>query len=193
MARPREFEPEEALGAIMGVFWRKGFEGTSMQDIEAATGLNKQSLYRIYDDKRAMYLAALRRYDETEFAKVAEILAGAGGVREKFKAVFDDALAEASEEGPPRGCFLCNATADEAQLDPEAKEFVNGVMRKAERVFQDALASIAPYADDIKQRKAMASKLMSFYFGLRVMVKAGMPAAMLKAGARQVLDEIGAR
>lgn len=43
MARPREFEPEEALDAIMGVFWRQGYEGTSLQDIEAATGLNNKA------------------------------------------------------------------------------------------------------------------------------------------------------
>jgi AcrR family transcriptional regulator len=71
MARLREFEIGEALDGVMDVFWRQGYEGASMQDIEAATGLNKQSLYRIFPDKRAMYLAALERYEAKRRAKSA--------------------------------------------------------------------------------------------------------------------------
>ena len=71
MARLREFEIGEALDGVMGVFWRQGYDGASMQDIEAATGLNKQSLYRIFPDKRAMYLAALERFEAIEFEKAA--------------------------------------------------------------------------------------------------------------------------
>jgi len=190
MARPREFEPEEALDAIMRVFWRNGFEGTSMQDIEAATGLNKQSLYRIYADKRAMFLAALRRYDETEVARAGAILAAPGSPRERFRRLFDDVLSETKEDGPRRGCFLCNASADEAQLDDDARSFVNGAMRRVERAFRHALATGAPYARDDRLRDMTAAKLLAFYFGLRVLIKAAMPAAMLKAGVRQTLDEI---
>lgn len=190
MARPREFEPEKALNAIMGVFWRKGFEGTSLHDIEAATGLNKQSLYRIYDDKRAMYLAALRHYDETEVVKAARILSSAEEPRVKFQRLFSDVLGEAAGEGPRRGCFLCNASADQAQLDNQAKEFINAAMRRIEDKFQETLAECAPYDSNVKLRKTMAAKLLSFYFGLRILVKADMPTVSLKAAVRQVLEEI---
>lgn len=189
MARPREFEPEEALDAIMGVFWRQGYEGTSLQDIEAATGLNKQSLYRIYADKRAMYLAALQRYDEVEMANAAQMLSEPGSARTRLQRLFKAALAETEIAGPKRGCFLCNASADQAQLDPEAKEHVNASMRRMECMLQDALAASAPYDSHAKLRKAVATKLASFYFGLRLLVKAEMPIANLKAAVRQVLDE----
>ena len=192
MARPREFDPQEALGAIMGVFWRNGFEGTSMQDIEAATGLNKQSLYRLYADKRAMYLAALRRYDETEVARAGGILAEPGAPRERFRRLFTDVLAETRQDGPRRGCFLCNASAEEALLDDDARAFVTGAMGRVERAFRDALAAGAPYADDAVLRKATAAKLLAFYFGLRVLVKANVPAATLKAAVRRTLEEIEA-
>lgn len=190
MARPREFELEKALNAIMGVFWRKGFEGASMQDIEAATSLNKQSLYRIYDDKRAMYLAALRHYDETEVTRAAGLLSGAGAPHVKFQRLFNDALAEATGDAPRRGCFLCNASADQAQLDDDAKEFVKAAMHRIENKFQETLSECEPYNSDTKLRKAMAAKLMSFYFGLRILVKADLPVATLKTAVRQVLVEI---
>lgn len=192
MARPREFEPEEALGAIMGVFWRNGFEGTSLQDIETATGLNKQSLYRIYADKRAMYLAALRRYDETEIARSGETLSAPGTPRERFKRLFDDVLVETAEDGPRRGCFLCNASIDEAQLDDDARSFVHAAMRRVERKFRQALGAGDAYARDAKLRNATAAKLLAFYFGLRVLIKANMPVSGLKASVRQALEEIRA-
>ena len=69
MARPRAFDPDTALQDVMNVFWKKGYEGASLQDIEAATGLNKQSLYRAFGDKRAMYLAALDIYEKNIIAE----------------------------------------------------------------------------------------------------------------------------
>ena len=191
MARPRAFDPSEALGAVMGVFWRNGFEGTSMQDIEAATGLNKQSLYRLYPDKRAMYLAALRHYDETEVARAGGLLAGTGAApRERFRRLFADVLAETEEDGSRRGCFLCNASAEAAQLDDEARAFVTAAMARIERAFRDALATGAPYADDAALRRAMAAKLLAFYFGLRVLVKANVPTTTLKTAVRRTLEDI---
>lgn len=190
MARPRTFDTEDALAAIMGTFWRYGFEGTSLQDIEAATGLNKQSLYRVYPDKRAMYLAALRHYDQTEIARAGRILSGPGSARDRFLNLFRDVLEEADTAGPRRGCFLCNASIDEAQLDTDARDFVSDAMRRVDKTFQDTLADEVPYYHDIKLRKATAAKLLSFYFGLRVLIKARMPASTLKAAVRDAVEEI---
>jgi len=99
-------------------------------------------------------------------------------------------LEEADTTGPRRGCFLCNASIDEAQLDTGAKDFINDAMRRIERKFQDTLAGDAPYDQDTKLRKATATKLLSFYFGLRVLIKARMPASGLKAGVREAIEDI---
>jgi len=56
MARPRSFDPDEALDLARDVFWRKGFQGTSLDDITAATGLAKPSLYAAFGDKNALFL-----------------------------------------------------------------------------------------------------------------------------------------
>lgn len=190
MARPRAFEPEQALDDIMKVFWRKGYEGTSLQDIETATGLNKQSLYRLYSDKRAMYLAALRRYDETEVFASAALLREDGDARRKFERLFERVLQEAAPGAERRGCFLCNASADQVQLDPQTESFVVVAIGRVESAFRDALAASPPYDRDIKARKAAATKMLAFYFGLRILIKANAPLATLKAAVRQVLEEI---
>src|SRR5271154_7290423 len=60
--RPRAFEPETALTQALDVFWQDGFAATSLDDLSAATGLNRPSLYGAFGDKRALYLQAYRQY-----------------------------------------------------------------------------------------------------------------------------------
>ena len=68
MARPREFDREEALERATGVFWAKGFASTSTDDLLTAMGIGRQSLYNAFQDKRALYLEALERYQRTSTA-----------------------------------------------------------------------------------------------------------------------------
>jgi TetR/AcrR family transcriptional repressor of nem operon len=68
MARPREFDREEALERATGVFWAKGYASTSTDDLLTAMGIGRQSLYNAFQDKRALYLEALERYQRTTTA-----------------------------------------------------------------------------------------------------------------------------
>jgi TetR/AcrR family transcriptional repressor of nem operon len=191
MARPREFETQEALDAVMDVFWRKGFDGTSMHDIEAATGLNKQSLYRVFNDKRGMYLAALKRYDEQEVGAAAQILAGPGAPRARFRRLFEAALAPVLQDGDRSGCFLCNASADQGQLDRKTQNFVGAAMERVRQAFESSLAESPAYARKTQTRKALAAKLLAGYFGLRVLVRANVDEKTLIATADALLADIG--
>ncbi len=78
MGRPREFDVNEALAAIMDVFWTKGFAGASMRDLVGATGLKKGSLYAAFVDKRAMYHKALAFYDRTRIDSTVRGLKSGG-------------------------------------------------------------------------------------------------------------------
>src|SRR5262245_66197867 len=62
--RPRAYDPEIALQLATESFWRAGYAATSLDDLSAATGMNRPSLYSAFGDKRDLYLAALRRYWE---------------------------------------------------------------------------------------------------------------------------------
>ncbi len=64
MARPREFDIEEAVEGAMQIFWRQGYGATNLPDLLTAMGLTRGSFYKAFKDKRAVYLAALQRYDE---------------------------------------------------------------------------------------------------------------------------------
>ena len=64
MARPKQFDRDEALERAMAVFWRRGYEGTSVRDLVEHMGINRGSLYDTFGDKRTLFLAAVDRYLE---------------------------------------------------------------------------------------------------------------------------------
>ena len=62
MARPREFDMNQALDAALNTFWTQGYEATSMTDLMEATGLHKGSLYKAFEDKHDLFMKSLTRY-----------------------------------------------------------------------------------------------------------------------------------
>lgn len=188
MARPREFDTDKALHDMTALFWEYGYDGTSMHDIERATGLRKQSLYRAFGDKRGMYLAALAAYERTEMAESARLLNLPGDAEARFGRLFGQLIDSAVTGGDRRGCFLCNAGIDQAPRDPATGKLVTEMMGRIEQTFAAALSAAAPAApaapDPVRHRQT-ARGLMAGYFGLRVLVKAG--------AARDLLEDAAAR
>ncbi|MEO1658709.1 MAG: TetR/AcrR family transcriptional regulator [Pseudomonadota bacterium] len=190
MARSLGFEPKEAIKDIGDVFWRQGYEATSMQDIEDATGLKKQSLYRLFNDKRGMYLAALQHYDEAEIGDGGPLSDLSITAPERFERLFQSIIDDVVASGDRRGCFLCNAAAEQAQLDPATAEKVNAMMFRSRGLFIKALGDHEPYASDEQLKTAQAEHLLSGYFGLRILIKSDMPEATLRNAARALVASI---
>jgi TetR/AcrR family transcriptional regulator, transcriptional repressor for nem operon len=184
MARPLGFDPDQASSDLMDVFWTRGFDATSMQDIEAATGLAKQSLYRQFGDKRAMYHAALKAYGAVEIASGAQLVADTpGDARAKLRALFDSAVEDIAAR---RGCFLCNASAEVQVDDAETRALVRQVSDQLCAVFAAALGTDAAMATDPVRLAAEARHLHAGYVGLRVLIKAG----LTEAEARALVDRL---
>ena len=78
MARPRQFDEIQVIEKVMKVFWAKGYEATSMQDLVVASGLLKGSLYGAFGDKQALYMVALKHYNRTRIQAGIEMLNGEG-------------------------------------------------------------------------------------------------------------------
>jgi TetR/AcrR family transcriptional regulator, copper-responsive repressor len=144
--RPRAFEAETALVQAMDVFWSDGFAATSLDDISAATGLNRPSLYGAFGDKRALYLQAYGQYRKRVNESFAPLFAAQAPLRVKLKRILTAALdLYLSGTDGPRGCFTVLSAASEAIADPDLHslvgEAIDGTDRAFGRLFADARAA----------------------------------------------------
>ena len=176
MARPREFDEDKVIENLMSVFWDKGYEATTMQDLVKASGLLKGSLYGAFGDKQAIYLASLRHYDRTRIQGAVDMLGGEGSARQKIARLFDSVIESTRRGEFAGGCLLCNASLEKAVTDPAVKNEVRTTIRRLKVAIMDALI-----AQGIKDERAgsLAAFVVSAYFGTRVLAKGGAPAAMI--------------
>ena len=185
MARPRKFDPDSALARAMEAFWARGYEGTSLADLVAATGLNKGSLYATFGDKQRLYLAAIERYERANVEGTVAMLRDAADPAAAVAAVLDAVIA-AAERRDRRGCLLCNASVDRAPYDPAVERRVLSALAKLQRALAGALRRAAPDAA-VAELEARASHLLATYMGLRTMARAGVAPAELRAIAQRAL------
>ena len=123
--RPRSYEPEVALRKALHLFRKGGFAATSLDDLSAATGMNRPSLYGAFGDKRELYIKSVARYRADARAVMIEIFRSEMPIRERLKRIYAAALdiyvADVSE---PQGCFTVMTAASEAVADPEIRAMV---------------------------------------------------------------------
>jgi AcrR family transcriptional regulator len=104
--RPRTFDRDEALRKAMNVFWRYGYEGSSVSDLTAAMGINSPSLYAAFGCKEQLFREAVAYYNATEGATAATILREAAIAREAIAAVLRHNAVAFTEPDKPRGCMI---------------------------------------------------------------------------------------
>lgn len=122
MARPREFDIDEALDAAMDAFWVRGYEATSLADLMAAMGLQKGSIYKAFGDKHALFLSALRRYLDKMYEAHRQTLANATTPRAALQAWLDRLIEAAPAEGGScRGCLAVNTLIELGPHDEAAR------------------------------------------------------------------------
>ena len=176
MARPRGFNELEVMENLMKVFWDKGYEATTMQDLVKASGLLKGSLYGAFGDKQTIYLATLKHYNRTRMHSQIEILNGEGSVRQKISRLFDNVIEATKRDVFAGGCLLCNASLEKAVTDKLVKNEIKTTIRRLKIAIVDAVKKEGVNED---QAASLAAFIISAYFGIRVLAKAGAPAAMM--------------
>jgi TetR/AcrR family transcriptional regulator, copper-responsive repressor len=120
--RPRAYEPDIALGKALDLFRRDGFAATSLDDLSAATGMNRPSLYGAFGDKRELYIKSYQRYRDDARAAMTDIFRDEAPLRDRLQRIYAIALdIYLSGELGPRGCFTVMTAASEAVADPEIR------------------------------------------------------------------------
>lgn len=133
--RPRSFDTDEVLGKARDIFWRHGFAGTSMDQLSAATGLHKPSLYGAFGDKKKLFLAALNNYLAEIGADFATALA-IPDLFESLEAMLDAAIDKFTQSDAGSGCFMTNTALPEASVDEDISAVVRGALESLERAFR---------------------------------------------------------
>jgi TetR/AcrR family transcriptional regulator, transcriptional repressor for nem operon len=139
MARHKEFEREAALHKAMEVFWSRGYEAASIQDLVRHMGINRQSIYDTFGDKHSLYLQALDRYHQVEGRRLVELLERPGSVKKCLRQLFEEVLEKTLSDPKRRGCFMGNATSELAGRCKETAAKTRSNMTTMEAAFHKAL------------------------------------------------------
>ncbi len=170
----------------MQAFWAKGFKATSLDDLCAATGLSRSSLYAAFGGKRALLHRSLDRYEEQGIARITAALARPVPVRKAIADFVGDLIGGIVAGPGQRGCFIGNCAAELARQDQVTAARVRRSLERIEATFRDALrgaqarGEIAATADV----DSLARFLVAAIQGLRLVGKA--------KPDRASLDEIAA-
>ncbi|MGW8698173.1 TetR/AcrR family transcriptional regulator [Streptomyces eurythermus] len=198
MARPRTFDEEQALDAAMRTFWRKGYEATSTEDLCAATGLGRSSIYNTFKSKHALFQRVLDRYMTTMNAGQLAVLedpalSGADRIRALFARVLDGD-AENRPTGRSLGCLGVNTTIELAGRDAVAA----GMLERDTAHRLDALRAVVEAGrrdgsiTSSRDAGDLARFLNATIAGLRVSAQGGADRATLDAIAAIALDALTA-
>ena len=174
VGRPREFDIDFALDAVMQTFWRKGYEATSMADLMAATGLHKGSIYGTFGDKHSLFIQALKRYlwemDRTETEALKDAETPLDGLRSVGHAMID--LVD-DDSDVPKGCMAVNAIVEMAPDDKEIKQIMEEHVQSMRNSIVEAVTA-AQEAGQIRQDRPadlIAGMIMTFVSGLSTTMK----------------------
>lgn len=196
MARPRQFDEERALDAAMRAFWEYGYEATSTQDLCAATGLGRSSIYNTFSSKRELFSRSLARYlDAMADAQDAVLEDAARPPVERIRALFDKIVADEFENRPggrSLGCLGVNSTVELAARDPEAARLLD---RDAARRLRTLSAVIAAGQRDgsiaaTRGPDALARYVNAVIGGMRVTAQGGAGRAAVQAVADTAMDAL---
>ncbi|WP_433263362.1 TetR/AcrR family transcriptional regulator [Actinosynnema sp. CS-041913] len=173
MGRPRGFDDAAVVDAAMEVFWSKGYEATSTEDLCARTGLGRGSLYNAYGSKHGLYERVLRRYAEIGFGGQLAILEGPGAAKDRLRALMLTVIDTDLADPDRRGCLAINAAVDAGGTDGLVAEAVRRQFGRLEGAVCHLIASgqrAGEFSCDVDPLVSTRF-FLSAYYGLRVLGK----------------------
>jgi TetR/AcrR family transcriptional repressor of nem operon len=186
MVGVRQFDEQEVIAAALDVFWRKGLHDATMQDLAAATGVQRGSLYNAYGDKEAIFLRAFDRYALQFLETTAKALAE-GDVAARLKKFLDIIIVNMTSGSPPRGCLTTRTALDVAISSAAVRERVQGLLGRLELLVGNAIRT-APGKPPAIDASRLARVVVTFTRGIAVMERAGYGRKQLKESAATFVE-----
>lgn len=176
--RPKQFDDDEVLARAMQVFWRQGYEATSLDDLIEAMGIPRQSLYRTFTDKHTLFVRALDYYDKNVTSVVVNALTAEGPAIDNLRLVFQ--MWRIAVSTPERmGCMMVNASSQVAADDEEVVRLVRANQKRGITAFEKTLSRAQEEGDvDPSISPKMVSRtICATVNGLLSMSRTGLPEA----------------
>ncbi|MEU4153229.1 TetR/AcrR family transcriptional regulator [Streptomyces sp. NPDC026659] len=190
MARTKEFDPDAVLQSALELFWRRGYEATSLTDLVEHLGIGRASIYATFGSKHELYLKAMDRYTETRDPVLLTELSQPGPALPAVRAVVRRFAAEATTpEGRLNGCFVTNTAAELAPHDPAAARRVEISWEHVETLLHSALVRAQAQGELPEDRdpRTLARMLLVLLQGVRIVGKASDDPARVRDAAEQAL------
>jgi TetR/AcrR family transcriptional regulator, copper-responsive repressor len=189
--RPRAYEPDIALGKALDLFREGGLAATSLDDLSAATGMNRPSLYGAFGDKRELYIKSYQRYRDDARAAMRGIFRKDMPIRKRLQRIYAAALdLYLSGEAGPRGCFTVVTAASGAVADPEIRAMVVEGFAELDKAFASCFrrakenGELPASADTVVLAQLSSATLHS----IAIRARARVPRKELEAMAMGAID-----
>jgi TetR/AcrR family transcriptional repressor of nem operon len=191
MARPRTFDEGEALDRAMEVFWKKGYQNTTTDDLMHAMGIQRGSFYNAFGSKKEVYLRTLDRYVEvmTEGGPYRELAHADPGI-DALEAMFHRYLESLVGDRGPHGCYFVHVSKEHRGDDPEIQKAIQAGITQMKALITRSIeaeqerGNLPPDVDP----DGAALLLMSVAWGSHVMMEAGVPKEQVVRAAKQLFD-----
>jgi len=190
--RPLEFDPQLAVKAAMDLFWCRGYEATSLQELLTAMDISKSSFYQAFGSKHELFERCLMAFRERQVDRMGIALEQAPSGRDFLRMMLMAAAREGAASEHPKGCLIMNTATEFSGRDAVVADLVGEGTRQFASVFQTAIerAQSEGEIDVSKNAEVLARYMVSTMSGLKTMAKAGMPTAFIEEVAEVALSAL---
>jgi TetR/AcrR family transcriptional repressor of nem operon len=173
MARNKVFDENLILDKAMNLFWQKGYNATSAQDLVDHLGISRSSLYDTYGDKHSLFVKALKQYRKERIDPVLNGVDTAEDLEAYIRNVFEVVKTEALSEAHAKGCFMVNSAVELAPVDDEVGSIANAIMQDTENALTKAIKKGQKLGvfTSTHSARSLARFIFNSLNGLRVTVK----------------------
>ncbi|MCY4499879.1 MAG: TetR/AcrR family transcriptional regulator [Rhodospirillaceae bacterium] len=190
MPRHEQFDTDDVLMRAMNLFWRQGYQATSMTDLAKVMGLGRASIYSEFGNKHGLFVRALRHYDKVWRENWLADLTKSSSPREAILDVFEAAIDACLAGGSRDGCLLINTALEFSPHDPEVADIVTRAFTEMEAFFRTSVErgkALGEIRDTVAEERT-ASALLGLFIGLRVLVRSRPEEPLLRSIMQQAED-----
>lgn len=174
--RPLGFDPEEALTAAMQLFWERGYEASSIEELEQRTGLSRTSLYNTFGSKRELFSRALERYQRLLADEMLGPLEEGSNGLDDVDSFLGRLATQVKSRSWPSGCLMVNSMTEFGGGDPDIVRRAGGYVRRVRRAIGAALQRAAASGEIPGDgREPKTDLLLALVMGIMVAARSGLP------------------